>query len=210
MNGLRAVILAGAVLASAPALAAPTTVTIEPLASAPFSIADSALIPKNYGSTGPVTLDWNPLNDFLLGLRQWPGEYSGGRAAAFCADGENAACLLDLKVEAGSTLTLESFFLGSFEDVDRAITFTVIDLFNSATVATGSPTVGAAGLTATIGATSSVGFRIAFGPDGYNGGINDITFSSASAAAVPAPPALALFGLGLLGLGLVARRRAVA
>jgi hypothetical protein len=210
MDGLRAFILAGAVLAAAPALAAPTTVTIEPLGSPPFSVEPENEIPVGYGSSGPVTINWNPLNDLNLGMRFWDEGYSGGRAAAFCAFGQMMACPIEILVAPGSFVTLESFFLGSYEDVDRTITYSIIDLFNSISVADGSPTVGAAGLTVTVGATSSVGFRIMFGPDSYDGGINDLVYSSSTPAAVPAPPALALFGIGLLGLGLAARRRTAA
>ncbi len=86
----------------------------------------------------------------------------------------------------------------------------MVDLATLLAVASGAPTVsGATGLVVSVNATSAAGFRILFGPDGFNGGINDISHSGivGDPFGVPAPAALALFGLGLLGLGL-ARRRA--
>lgn len=217
-KGFRALLLAGATLASLPALAAPITVTVDPLGAPPYSLVPADdLIPDSYASSGPVTFDWNPNNNGDFGLRYWWGEYSGNNAAAFClagttvADGgPGAACLLDLRVASGNTVTLSSFFLGSYLSADRTVEYSVFDLTDDTPVAVGTPTVGAAGVTVTVSATSSTGFRIAFGPDGYNGGINNIVYSTTEVAppsAVPAPPALALFGVGLLGLGLVGRRR---
>jgi hypothetical protein len=194
-------------------MAAPVTVQIEPLGSAPYSLPaqDAELIPDNYASSGPVTFDWDPLDDAYYGLRYWYGDYSGGRAAAFCAAGEAFTCSLEMTVTPGTALKLESFFLGSYQDATRTIAYKIIDLTDDNVVAEADPSVGAAGLTVPVNATTTTGFRLVFGPDFFNGGINDIVYSTErlleQPAAVPAPPALALFGVGLLGLGLARRRR---
>ena len=143
-----------------------------------------------FGSMGPVTLNWNPLSDASTALLFWNGSYSG-RDAAYCASGTN--CALDLTVAAGHSVTLDSFWLGGWPDSNRNVTWSVMDLADSSIVASAVSALvsGATGLANAIGATSDTGFRILFGPDGYNAGINDITYSYARTGGpgpAPIPP----------------------
>lgn len=161
-----------------------------------------------YGSEGPVTLNWDPLSNANLSILHWNGGYSG-RNAGWCASGSSSSCVLDLTVASGFSLTLDSFFLGGYFNTNRLISWSVVDLGTMGSVASAvnSAVSGVSGLVNTIGATSTTGFRIFFGPDGFNGGINDITYSYApiNPSAVPLPAAgwLMLAGFG----GLVALRR---
>lgn len=201
---LRSALFATALAVALPTAAGATTVNLDGLrlrlgngiqASAP-----------GFGSLGPVTLNWAPFGD-PRDLLYWPDGYSG-RAAAYCD--ASSGCALDLTVAGAlNAVTLNSFFLGGFPNTDRSIAYSVLDLATSATVVSGTPNVsGTTGLVVSVGATSAAGFRILFGPDGSNGGINDISFTGivGDPIGVPAPAALALFGLGLLGLA-AARRR---
>jgi hypothetical protein len=197
--------LVGLAAGSAPAGA--VLVTIEDT-GLPDGLPIEANLP-GYGSSGPVTLNWDPFSHHSTALNNWTNSYSN-RAAAFCIAG--VGCALDLTVSTG-TVTLDSFFLGGWPNTDRTIAYEVTDLATSLPIDSGSPLVsGATGLTVGVGDTSSVGFRITFGPDGFNGGINDINYSFSVTptptpiTAIPEPTSLALLLAGLIGFGAAVRR----
>jgi hypothetical protein len=184
------------------AQAATSTVRVEDAGFTTDRNAIQQLLP-GFGSAGPVTLNWDPLATASTALLNWRGSYSG-RDAAYCASGIN--CALDLNVAPGFFVTLDSFRLGGWPNTDRAISWSVLDLSDSSIVAAGAgtPVSGATGLVLDIGATSATGFRVLFGPDGFNGGINDIVYSSAP---IPEPGTWALMLGGLAGVVGWARRR---
>lgn len=153
-----------------------------------------------FGSSGPVSLNWDPNDDFFTELLAYNSGYSGG-AAAYCWYGEN--CALELSVTAENTIMqLESFTLGYFGD-RGIVEYNVIDLETDTSVFSGAPLVKGDSLSLIdVNASSNKGFLILFGPDGYNGGINNITYSYQSTTVVhtPIPTAIWLFGSGLIGL----------
>ncbi|GEM_PF-1896094 len=161
-----------------------------------------------FGSSGPITVNWDPYRDFYTELLSYDSGYSGG-AGAFCFYGNFFSCALELSVtEQNTILQLESFTLGLSGEKQK-IPYSVTDLANETIVAIGSPWVD--GLFTTlidVNASSTKGFLILFGPDGFNGGINNITYSYLQAAPIPTPlpTAVWFFGSGLVGLMRFTRR----
>ncbi|WP_404360112.1 hypothetical protein [Methylotuvimicrobium sp. KM1] len=177
-----------------------------------MGLADWTIIEKEapgFGSNGPVSLDWDPYNDWFRELIVFNDGYSG-KGAAFCWHGEN--CALKLSVtEENTTLMLESFFLGFYGSGEGNVEFSVFDLETDTNILAGTPLVtGNDGLDIFVNAVSSVGFLILFGPDGYSIGINEIAYSYQSSNIivhpVPIPAASWLFVSGLIGLLCFTRR----
>jgi hypothetical protein len=153
-----------------------------------------------FGSNGPISLNWDPNDDFFTELLAYDRDYSGG-AAAFCWYGEN--CALKLSVTAENTIMqLQSFSLGYY-GIKGIVQYKVIDLETDTRVISGSPWIQGNDQTfIDVNATSNKGFMILFGPDGFNGGINNITYSYQSTTVVhtPIPAAAWLFGFSLFAM----------
>ncbi len=158
-----------------------------------------------FGSSGPITINWDPNNDFYSELLSYDSGYSGG-AGAFCFYGNFFSCALELSVTAESTIMkLESFTLGYSGD-KGIVQYNVIDLATEASVFSGAPWVSGSSVSLIdVNASSDKGFLILFGPDGFNGGINNIAYSYNAysynqSAPIPLPTAVWLFGSALIGL----------
>ena len=160
-------------------------------------------ISSNYGSI-PGQLTVTLASQGGGSLFFWPGDYSG-RPAAY-ANSTSAIGVVTLTPSAGYSVTLSSFFLGGWPNSNRDIAYSVDNLgtvgIDLGPVNATVPGVG--GLIVSPNITSATGIRISFGPDGFNGGINNIVFSVSS---VPEPQSIALLLAGLLVVGGAARRR---
>lgn len=152
-----------------------------------------------FGSSGPVSLNWDPNKDLFTELLAYDKNYSGG-AAAFCWYGVNCALQLSLTSE-NTAIHLQSFDLGYY-GFGNYIKYSVIDLATHASVLSGSPWVdGKISSLINVDASSNKGFMILFGPDGFNGGINNITYSyNSTLVSTPIPATAWLFGFGLIGI----------
>ncbi len=155
-----------------------------------------------FGSSGPVTVNYAVAG--FSPLQYWPSDYSGN-SAAYCG----GACALELTVTAGNTVTLKDFSLGGWLNSDRNITWSVVDLFDASIIASAvSPLVsGVTGLLNPINASSTAGFHIFFGPDGFNGGITSVNYSFNNPTPIPLPAAGLLLLAGLGGLAALRRRK---
>ncbi len=178
-----------------------TTVTVDSMGFTANNNVIQDVLPF-FGSTAEVTVNWGPLPGSGRTLLNWLDAYSG-RAAAYC--GAIADCTLDVLARPGFVVTLDGFTLGGWPNTDRTIRWSVVDLASGLVAASDESAVsGSTGLGIEVGAASATGLRILFGPDGFNGGLNDVSFS---ATPVPEPQAWALWLSGLAGIGFVARRR---
>ncbi len=179
--------------------AQPVTLKIEDMADGIYNWQGIESDLPGFGSEGPVTIDWNPDEDFFTELLYYDSGYSE-RAGAFCW--YQLDCSLELSVSSGEDkITLDSFFLGSYEIDGDFYDYTVIDLETDAIIFSGSPWIDSSnGAIVNVNASSNVGFRILFGVDGVDGGINDISYSYSKILPTPIPTAFLLFVSGMIGL----------
>lgn len=168
--------------------------------------ANWADISPSFGSiAGEVAVSYADPQRNLSTLRYWQGGYSGGHSAAFAGTGEGSTGVIYLTPLSGNSVTLNSFFLGSYLDANRASSYYIDNLSTPGIDQTsGSITIGATGLTVTPNISSTQGIVIHFGPTAYNVGINHINFS---VTPVPEPDAYALLLAGLGLIATIARRR---
>ena len=166
--------------------------------------ADFRAINQSYGDSAMVDVVYSYQTTNPISMQFWSNDYSGMQRVAF--GGLDPS--ISLLATSGNVVSLNSFDVGAWPNADRSTQVTVIDLADNSTVLTTGP-ITVLGSTPTSYAFSSqssaVGFKISFGPDGYNVGIDNLNFST-SPIPEPATGALLLVGLAALGWRKVSRR----
>jgi len=159
-------------------------------------------INQAYGDSAGANVTYQASPGSPTSMYFWADSYSGLENVAY-GDVGNTPTILIVPTP-GNTVTLSGFYIGSWPNVDRFSQVTVLDLAGgSPLVSAGSITIlGAASTIFSINATSSAGFSIAFGPDGYNVGIDNVDFTT---LAVPEPASMALPLAGLAVVGAAGR-----
>jgi len=169
------------------------------------SCSNGTRINQGYGDSAAVDVTYRASSEFSNSMFFWADSYSGMSNVAY-GDSSGGTPTILIMPTAGNTVTLAGFDIGSWPDADRISQVTVVDLAGgSPLVNTGAITIsGGTPTSFSINASSSVGFSIAFGPDGFNVGIDNIAFST---TAVPEPATAALLMLGLTAIGAAAHAR---
>ncbi|MBT6337683.1 MAG: PEP-CTERM sorting domain-containing protein [Desulfobacula sp.] len=127
-----------------------------------------------------------------------------------------SSSFINLIALSGSEVTLESFDLSAWEGWYFETEFQVYDLSDTVTPFLSSSWKGSSdnGLeTFDINLSSNIGIKLVFENDFYNNAVDNIIFSGApdnsnpTVAPVPEPATLLLFGLGILGIAGVGRKK---
>ena len=141
----------------------------------------------------------------------WADSYSGMFDVAY--GGSGATVEIYLQPLSGYQVTLLGFDLGAWPNQNRNSQVTILGGNGSAISSTGPITIFGNGPTSFApGLTRTDGFRLQFGPDAFNVGIDNISFeiSRAGPGGVPEPTIWAMMILGFGAAGsMIRRRRAV-
>ena len=199
-----------ATLGLAAAAQADTLTFAGPVCDTPGNVcANYSDILQTYGDIAgqlDVQYDSDVDNPSVSPFRYWASDYSGLFDVAF---GEVGATVeIFLQPLSGYKVTLVGFDIGSFLNAERTSQVTILGGDGSAISSTGFTTFGAAPVHFAPGLTRTDGFRIQFGPDAFDVGIDNVSFRvSEIGTAVPEPTTWAMLILGLGAAGSALRRR---
>jgi hypothetical protein len=211
-------VAAAIAVAMAPQLAAATITTINfSPASCATTCGNGSAILGNFGSTANVAVSYTTRatrgNGTIFGnnLSYWSNSYSNSDAA-YNANGVAGEVVLTLA--APGTLTLRSVDFGGWPNTPRTMQYAVYSLnFASTFVDSSLVTNPAALTTVNFNVASTTGLRFQFGPDAFNGGIQNVVFeytpNGTGVIPEPASWAMLIAGFGLVGAS-ARRRRALA
>jgi len=159
----------------------------------------------DYDLTGAVDVQFNS------NYYKWDIQFQNLVNVAFGPD--NSPLLIDFVAEGGNSVTLNSFDLGAYNGSAPYIArYKIYDLLNSTLLYDSSdfsidPNTTPAP-TFNVNLSSLTGLRIELRELGQLIAIDNISYSAAAAAAVvPEPVTMVTWGIGVCGMGLVARRK---
>ena len=206
--------LALATVALCPGAAKAVVLTFDAADACGVACTNSAFISQTYGDTAlvDVRFDGDVINAGFENMRWWGAGYSDLFGVAFVGLGFGQAqpTGVHLIPISGYQITLNSFDLGSWQGAGYNTQVTLRGGDGSLISSTGTfLSNGAMRNSFTPGLTRADGFRIVFGPDNFNIGIDNInyTVSQIGGGPVPEPSAWALTILGFGTVGAMLRRR---
>jgi hypothetical protein len=165
-------------------------------------------INQAYGDAAAIDFNFSGNAGGTSSMLFWATAYSKLERIAY-GNSSSSAPVITITALAGNFVSLGSFQLGAWPDTDRQTQLTVTELGTGNVLLSTGPfnLPGSAPSTFNINKTSSKGFQISFGPDGFNVGIDNIVYSTSP---IPEPGTWALMALGLAGVGSMVRRRKTA
>ena len=139
-------------------------------------------------------------------VQWWADSYSTLTSVIFGTSGQQVGVFL--KPLSGYQVTLNGFDLGMYPNSTHQSQVTIADGLSNTLLSTGFQNFPGNVPTHFAGPyTSASGIYVLFGPDGYNGGIDNIDFTVSAVSAVPEPSTWAMMILGFAGVGFLAYRR---
>ena len=206
--------VAAALLAAAPATAVTTVLDFNAAIACVGVCANYSQISQAYGDSAAVNVTYTSRtgigNTAINGaVSYWGTDYSGLDQVAWSGTSDTSVTEIRFDVTPGNTFTLNSFDIGSYLNVSRSVTVSVFNLDYNLLTTYNLAVAGSPQSNGFVGFTTSTGYILQVGPDGYNGGISNLSFST-NAVPEPANWAMLIAGFGLVGATLRRRRAAFA
>lgn len=203
-------------LATAPATATTTVLDFSgDICGGPC--ANGLNIDGDYGSVTGTSLTWatraTPGDSVVSAdfVRWWDASYGSLRGIAYSGSAGTVG-EVTFSVGDGFELTLDSLDGAGWPNVDRSVGVRVYDLGYNILFDSTETFPGQGFITVNFGISSTTGLILQWGPDSFNGGIDNLTFTVRELQDPPGGviPEPATWGLMIAGFGLVglaARRR---
>jgi hypothetical protein len=182
-------------------------------------------IDQSYGDSATVDVQYNASVSALTAssgalpaladhsgqnLYFWTDQYNELTNVAYGNNGAEAEIFL--APTAGNSVTLNSFDLGAWPQTTRNSQVTIVDGLGNTLFSSGAITIGTGNHSNhfDLNLTSTTGIGIEFGPDAYNVGIDNLSFTTNAISGAPEPSSwgMMLLGFGLAG-GALRRRKAI-
>jgi hypothetical protein len=139
--------------------------------------------------------------------KYWNSGYNDLQGVLYRKDGLVQSAFINFVAKPNSKVTLLDFDLGNYWGYGTTTQFQVFDLTDLVNPLLGLYNIDVPNSSAknyAVNLSSTTGFQLKIGPDIYNNGIDNIRFETAP---VPEPATLLLFGLGILGIAGVGRKK---
>jgi hypothetical protein len=218
---MRFVFLAAGLMAAMPVVPAAATTTVLDFSGNICNTVGNACgngtpILNSYGSTGDVSVAWRSVNAPGNGTTNannvfyWSLNYADLVGVAYSGSATGEA---KFTIAPGKTLSLDSVDVGGWPNVVRTSSVRIYDLGWNILFDTGSIIFpGTTAATINMGISSTTGLIFQWGPDSFNGGIDNLTFTVRDIGPPPIPEpgtwAMLIAGFGMIGATL--RRRKIA
>ncbi len=180
-------------------------------------------IDQSYGDTAEVDVqlryDSTGSADALNSLQYWPNAYNELINVAFGVNNPNTnGASIFFAPISGYQVTLDSFNIGAWLNREGAPSeYTIFDGLGATLFSSGSISVGQPGNLSNfyiVGLTSANGIGLKWGPESYNVGVDNVSFSASRIVPIdpggvpePATWAMMLAGFGLIGAAMRRRQK---